>query len=285
LYCGGDMGNILIGWPNRVDSATLSGGSWQLPLNNLKNRDQWVVARSTDLTTTNTVLNLDLGTVRNIRTIALVNHNLSKTATWKISLGTTLAGAEVYTSSWNAAWTLTFDENTMQWEDVSVWEGIVDDDFINYPYIVSFVLPDWYNVRYVRIEINDTANTEGYIEIGRLFVGGGFTPKYNAEYGLQDSWEDKSEIVESISGATLAVLNRRYRKVQFVLPMLAQTEADIIHELQRRQGLYGEVLYIPDISDQSQNQRYGMLGRLSELSPIEYPYYKNRNVAFVIKEL
>ena len=116
----GDMGNILIGWPNRVDSATLSGGSWQLPLNNLKNRDQWVVARSTDLTTTNTVLNLDLGTVRNIRTIALVNHNLSKTATWKISLGTTLAGAEVYTSSWNAAWTLTFDENTMQWEDVSL---------------------------------------------------------------------------------------------------------------------------------------------------------------------
>ena len=70
------------------------------------------------------------------------------------------------------------------------------------------------------------------------------------------------------SGATHAVVNRRYRKLQFVLPWLSQTEAAIIHEMQRRQGIYGEVLYIPDLADQQLNQRYGMLGRLTEMSAI-----------------
>ena len=31
------------------------------------------------------------------------------------------------------------------------------------------------------------------------FYWWGFTPKYNPEYGLQDSWEDKTEIVELAS--------------------------------------------------------------------------------------
>lgn len=279
------MGNILISWPNRIDTATLSGGSWSLPLTNLQNRDQWLVARSNGLSTSSTKFNIDFGVIRNVRAIALANHNLSQTATWRISLGTTAGGTDIYTSNWQAVWMLTFDSDLMEWEDISVWEGVVDQDYLNYPYLAIFVLPDWYNTRYMTIEIADTSNPNGYVDIGRAYIGGGFTPRYNPEYGLQDSWEDKTEIVEMASGTTHAVVNRKYRKVQFVLPWLSQTEAAIVYEIQRRQGVYGEVLYIPDLSDQQLNQRYGMLGRLTEMSAIEYPFYNNRQTGFTIKEL
>jgi len=279
------MSNILISWPNRGDTATLSGGSWSLPLTNLQNRDQWLVARSNGLSSANTKFNIDFGQLRNIRAIALANHNLSQTATWRITLGTSSGANDIYTSNWQAVWMLTFDNDMMLWEDVSVWEGIVDQDYLNHPYLAVFVLPDWYNARYMTIEIVDTSNPNGYVEIGRAYIGGGFTPQYNPEYGLQDSWEDKTEIVEMASGATHAVVNRRYRKVQFVLPWLSQTEAAIIHEMQRRQGIYGEVLYIPDLADQQLNQRYGMLGRLTEMSAIEYPFYNTRQIGFTIKEI
>lgn len=279
------MGNILISWPNRVDTATLSGGNWTLPLTNLQNRDQWLVARSNGLSTSNTKFDIDFGAIRNVRAIALANHNLSQTATWRISLGTTAGSADIFTSNWQSIWSLTFDSDLMEWEDVSVWEGVVDQDYLNHPYLAVFVLPDWYNTRYMTVEIADASNTNGYVDIGRAYIGGGFTPKYNPEYGLQDSWEDKTEIVEMASGATHAVVNKRYRKVQFVLPWLSQTEAAIVHEIQRRQGVYGEILYIPDLSDQQLNQRYGMLGRLTEMSAIEYPFYNNRQSGFTIKEL
>lgn len=279
------MSNILICWPNRIDTAILSGGDWILPLSNLTSRDQWLVARSYDLSTENTTFHIDFGQIRNIRAVALANHNLSQTATWRITLGTSSGANDIYTSNWQSVWTMTFDADLLAWEDVSVWEGIVDQEFIKYPYLAVYTLPDWYNTQYVTIEIDDSNNPYGYIDIGRAFIGGGFTPKYNPEYGLQDSWEDKTEIVELASGATQAVVNKRYRKVQFVLPWLSQTEAAIIHEIQRRQGIYGEVLYIPDLSDQQLNQRYGMLGRLTEMSPIEYPFYNNRQTGFTIKEL
>lgn len=279
------MGNILISWPNRIDTATLSGGSWNLPLTNLQSRDQWLVARSNGLSTSDTKFDIDFGVIRNVRAIALANHNLSQTATWRISLGTTAGDNDIFTSNWQSVWMMTFDSDLMEWGDVSVWEGAMDYEYLNHPYLAVFVLPDWYNTRYMTIEIEDTSNPNGWVDIGRAFVGGGFTPRYNPEYGLQDSWEDKTEIVEMASGATHAVVKKRYRKVQFVLPWLSQTEATIVHEIQRRQGIYGEILYIPDLSDQQLNQRYGMLGRLAEMSAIEYPFYNNRQCGFTIKEL
>ena len=52
----------------------------------------------------------------------------------------------------------------------------MDDDHIRHPYIAPMLLPTWYSARYVRwIEIDDTTNPDGYIQIGRV-LSAGFTP-------------------------------------------------------------------------------------------------------------
>lgn len=76
------MGRMGIGYPNRIDAATLSGGSWEasLPRDNLKTRYLSQVARSTDDALASTKFTADLGSDRVIRSVGLMSHNLSLAA-------------------------------------------------------------------------------------------------------------------------------------------------------------------------------------------------------------
>ena len=68
--------SVFIGWPNRAVSATLSSGSWT-GLSNLNNSNYWEVARSTNVKPVNTVINIDIGSVKALRAVTLAAHNLS----------------------------------------------------------------------------------------------------------------------------------------------------------------------------------------------------------------
>lgn len=281
--------SIIIGWPNRAPSAAYSGGAWAagLPLANLQKREPWLVARSSSATNAATQFAADLGAVRNLRTFALGNHNLSLSARWRVQLGTTAGASDVYDSAWQAVWSMGFDADLLQWEAASFWEGVVDDPsaYAGYPYLALHLLPQWLNARYVTVLIDDTTNPAGYVQIGQFFVGGGLQPTYSASYGLKDSWVDRTQVTESDSGYAFADPRRRRRRVQFATEHLSKTEAAVAHELQRRQGMWGDVLWVPYPYNQAESQRYGFIGRLAELSAIDYPYYNTRAVGWSITEV
>ena len=281
--------SIIIGWPNRAPQSTLTGGAWAgaLPLTNLASREPWRVARSTNATQAATQFDVDMGKLHSLRCFALGNHNLSLAGKWRIQIGTAAGLADVYDSAWQAAWALSFDADLLEWESLTYWEGVVDDPaaYAGYPYPALYVLPTWANGRYVRILIDDEGNPAGYVQIGQLFVGGGLQPTYSASYGLKDSWKDRTQITESESGYAFADPRRRRRAVQFATEHLSLTESAAVHELQRRQGVWGEVLWVPYPHSQQESQRYGFIGRLSELSAIDYPYYRSRSTGWSITEI
>lgn len=99
----------LIGFPNKVDEATLSGGSFvpTLPLNNLKNRLLGRVARTTNTDLASTKFTLAHTTPQLVRIAALVNHNMSLDAQWRIrcSEETTATNLLLHT------------------EEIAAWEG------------------------------------------------------------------------------------------------------------------------------------------------------------------
>lgn len=282
------MSQLFIGWPNRIDDATLSGGSWLsgLPLANLKDRALSHVARSTNAATASTVIDLDLGQPRSLRAFSLINHNLSQAGSWRIKLGSAAGGSDIYNGAYQAAWFLSFDANMLEWESNNWWSGIVDDEYTRHPYIAPIILPTWYSARYLRIEINDTANPDGYIQIGRVFTGGGISPTYGAAYGLQEGWDDLSVLDSTLSGSLVTDVRRRRRYAKFSLETIDNdSEAPLVHEMLRRVGSSGEVLYLPNTANYQDCQRYGFVGRLRELSPIEYPYYRTRSIGLSIEEL
>jgi hypothetical protein len=281
------VGNLFLGFKNRLDGATLSGGTWNatLPRSNLQTRPLWKVAR-TATATSSLNLDIDFGSAKNVRAIAIMNHNLPSGATWTVYGGTTSGGSQVYNGASLNCWQMTFDSDLIEFTDSNWWDGTTSNQYVRHPRIVSIVFSQAYSARYWRIAIANATTTETYLQFGRIWIGNGIVPTYNASYGLSDAWEDLSTVVESDDGATFAYPRRRRRVARFSLDWLTQSsEYAVIHEMQRARGTWDEVLYLPDSADAALNQRSGFLGRMRTLSPIEYPYPSTRSAGFELAEL
>ncbi len=280
------MSKTLIGWRNRMASpATLSGGSWvaTLPLTNLLTTERAEVARSTNALTTSTKFTVDFGQVRTIRTLALLNHNLSQDGTWRVLLGTTSGAGDIYTSAWQAAWFLPFGTGADEWES-NAWWGAPNDEYTGHPFMAPLLLSQSYAVRYLTIEIDDTTNAAGYVQVGRVFAGEAFDPAYGPAYGLKQGWKDLSKAEVADSGAPYFQALRGLRTVSFDLPYFGLEDAAILYEFQRRSGTTQEVMYLPDKYDYQECQRYGFVGRMPELQPQSYNHYRAKALSITLEE-
>ena len=276
------MSHVFLGWPNRIDAATLSGGSWSadLPLTNLQSRSMAVVARSADATNASTKILIDLGSAYSLKAFGLFNQNLSEAAQVRISLGTTSGGTEVYAGGWVDAFPVDFSTGADEWQDYNWWTPLSDDEFVRNPFSVIVGLSQFYSARYITIEIDDTSNTDGWVQIGRVFVGGGFQPVLNATYGMTDEWEPHTEIAVMESGARVAMNRRSARSVRLTFPRLNQaTEFGVLHEMVRRLGLDGELLYCQNLANRIETQRTGFLASLKSMPSLAYTSYLTRSVA------
>lgn len=282
------MGVMYLGWPNRatLGQATVSGGDWlpARPATALLSREMTNVARSAGLA--NTYVDFDLGTARTLRAFAICNHNLTRAATWRITLGNAPGESDVFDSGDQLVWRINFDTGELEWEDNNWWAGNYDDENVGHPFASIFMAPADVSARFMRITLVDPYNAAGHVQLGRVFAGLGVQPRYNMSYGMGDSWETLSQVETSLGGTDFFDERRSYRVAQFTLDHLdQQTEFKQFYEMQRRQGITGEVLYIPDGADMAASQLTGFVGRMRKLAPFEYPFCNTRKLAFEIKEI
>lgn len=285
------MSNCQISFYNRTDTSTLAGGSWSasLPLSNLKTRLLGQVARSTNLLTTSTQFTADIGPDHIVRTFGFSNHNLSFSALYRVR-GYSDAGYTtlVYDSGWEEAWPPVYGA-TRDWQSPNFWNGkYLPEEIAGITPLITVSMPLSLNNRYWKFDFDDTTNTAGYIQIGRLFIADAWQPTYNMKYGAGIGWETDTDVQKALSGAEYFDERTPGRYVQFEIPAMSEEEAfDNAFEIQRRSGISKEVLFQWDPDDPSQALRKSFLGRLRRLSPIEYPdaYVDRRISAWEIKEL
>ncbi len=286
------MANCMLGFPNRVDSAALSGGAWTagLPLANVKNRVLGKFARTQDAQPSSTWLDIDLGIARNIRALAVVNHNFSLAAKYR------LRGADVSDfstviydtgSTPKDVWPVVFPASALDWEDDNWWSGrYTAEQITGYTPTLTMLAESNVIARYWRLQIFDADNAAGYLQFGRIFIGPVWQPALNMSYGASLAWETKTEVQEARSGAEYFDVRVPYRVQQFTLDWMKQDEAfSQAFELFRRAGIDKELLWIHDPDDTVHAIRRRFLARLRTLSPIEYPYPLINKTAFEIKEL
>ena len=148
-----------------------------------------------------------------------------------------------------------------------------------------FVLPADAPGRYDYIEIFDSSNVDGWVEIAQLGIGPiDFVPSYNAAYGLKDGFVSFGGKERSSGGTLWTDQQRVARNVSFVLEAIDLDNGDSLHELERYVGTTEQVLYLPDLHDAAAIQRYGMRGTLDELSALDYPYYRLRSMPLRITQ-
>lgn len=253
--------SVTLGYANQIDLATLSGGNWNAsyPLNNIKTRYLYQRARTTNALVGSTALNIDLGSTQDIGTVAVVKHNLTAdVATVRVSA----ASDSGYTS-------LVYDSGYITAYDGSDYCVVFDD----------------IGARYWRIQINDTTNTDGYIEIGRVFIGPTFSAEDNCSWGYSRSIESYSQMVAALGGAEYPEIRPNRRVYRMAWEYLSDAEAVKLIRIKRTQDITGEVYFIFDDADSSMADEDRFLGRLRELSAVEAPYVGIHKAPFEVAEL
>lgn len=252
---------VALGYSNQTDASTLAGGSWNAsyPLSNLKNRYLSQKARTSDDATGSTYITIDLGSSQQIGVVALVSTNLSVTATVRIR------GAD------NALMTSPdYDSGTL-------------GTYQHTDFATSFTQVD---ARYWRIDITDTSNPDGYVEVGRLFIGSRFRPGINCETGASIGVESRTIVQEALNGPEY--FDERVNRRTWRGAWTGLTDSEAYRQMlviQQNTDISGEIYFFEDDEDiQYQDLRW-FYARFRTLNAIEWPYVNRHSVAIEVSEL
>lgn len=233
----GSPNKLRIVYNNLVDlsatTITASSVASNTAVANLKSDTKSKTWRST--TATQASLIVDLGSTKSVGCVVLAFTNLTSTATVKV-VGYTSTNVPGFTgSALNTGVVSTFNTGTVTccpWNNLNLpsW-GTNPVGSSNYSYGGGTYARTWLNttqsaasIRYLGIEITDTAQTAGYIEVSRLVIGPVWTPSYNVGYGIEAGIKDLSEHVRTEGGDLLTRRGPRIRTLNFDLQWLADTD-------------------------------------------------------------
>ena len=270
------MGAIL-SYPDRTLAAVLSGGSWQAayPLSNLQDDQLSVKARSTNALAASTIVLIDLGaTARAIQCLAILSHNISFAGTIRVrgysdsGYTTLVAGADTGT--------------------VYAWpQAITEEQALDYPDHWIYCFAAAKTARYWKVEITDTANANGWVEFGRIWLGEAtLAPATSIDYGGSLGYESRDVISESLGGAVWGERRtpRRVAVVSFKTLVGVEKQAALI--MQKVLGKTGELLYI-------QNSAAAAIDMILEafpatmrsVNPLQYPLYNTTEMPTELVEI
>ncbi len=276
---------------NRFDSGTYtaSASSPQLPVSNLANRQLSKVWRTLSVVPADTWLTCDFGAVRQIDVIALLAHNITSVGQWRIRLSNdSTFSTSIYDSGLQKAWPSMSSFGVKPW-GVFTWGEALGSFEIPADLKPNsiLVLDDSVNAQYLRIDISDATNADGYIQAGRCYAGPKYQPTKNISYGWENGYIDESEVSKSIGGQTYIDEKSRYRVVSINLEFLAEEEAylNLFEFIDRRKGISGDLLFIPKPDRPDLFLHEVIYGRMRDLGPQINPYYNVVSKAYVIEEL
>lgn len=287
------QGKVLWGGaPNYVDSGTLAAGSAAatLPVANLQTRQiKAEVWRTTVTTPASTYFVCDFGAVRQVDFASLIRHNLSPGALirWRLNSSDSWGGAVLYDSGWLEAWPRISGFGSLPW-GVFTWGGYLGEEDVEGLTISSFhVLPASHSATYLRCDIDDSANPDGYIQAGRCVAGPAYVPGTNMSFGWGIRYEDPSRVSKSRGGQTWIDEQERYRVVTLEHAHMSLEEAmgNVLHHIQRKKGVTGDLvlMLMPDTTEQLHN--LALYGRLRALGDIRASYHRTYQTSFEFEEL
>ncbi|MTK11613.1 MAG: hypothetical protein F8N39_05830 [Clostridiaceae bacterium] len=181
----------------------------------------------------------------------------------------------------------TYSWGALQFGDPSWFTGVIDQErarFVPQPAMVLFPSPQF--ARYVLVQIDDTGNQDGYIELSRLFVTPGYQPSINIKYGSSAGVNDPTVSTRSPGGADFYDIRPKHRIITCQIDYLPKGEAFATHFMaQLRLGLSGQFFFSKFPSDQTLFALTSFIATLTKLDPITSACFGYQNAAYAIEEV
>jgi len=287
------MANVSILWNKPSDRGTYAQGSWvaSLPLAHLQTQDVQRVARSTSAAIVHTRFRVDLGTAvpEATRSFALLNHNGTLTATWRIVVTNDATDADpaqrLLDTGFVAMWVPTVGFGLPPWGSFP-WSGIDARDYTAGT-LAIYEAPAAVTGRYVWVYVADATNPAGYFQAGRFLAGVACQPERNVAYGAGTRYIDPSEVKRSRGGRRLVLAKPRYRQMELDFQSLTEREAfSVSFELSRQLGKAGDLLISLDPDDAGGVRfRRTFYAALADTTPIVIPKFNRWQWSITAEEL
>lgn len=277
------MPNVRLLNENLIDDATVTASSEvsTLPKENVQDTILKRVWRTTGLS--DQWIAFDLGQVDLIRAAALFHHNLSSEAQYTVIVSDNPDFSEPSLEQTFDAWEPVFGAGEGGAGEHGAGGYLSDADLAAYKrYSFRFFEVEG---RYVKIEFSDPDNGDGYIQVGRVYLGDFFEPINNFDYGWSIEEVDSSTVDVSLGGVKWSDLQETFRRVVFRMSNLDNSEKQHrLLGLQRRLGV-GRDFILCLFPDKDSTDWYfnTMYGRLQKTFPISNQDYL-RNTAEIIFE-
>ncbi|MEI7607460.1 MAG: hypothetical protein WCJ64_08750 [Rhodospirillaceae bacterium] len=265
------MGRLTLSWRNWADGGALSGGSWlsACPLTNLQDRALSRVSRSVNATTAATQISFDLGQMRVLQLVGLARHTLTVAGRWRVVFGSAAGLSDLFDSGWLQAWPSRATAQ-MHWEDDQWFYGTPQQDDASGYSIDAWMVTPSTRCRYGTIYLDDHANSLGYVDLSRLWVGDSWSPPTNYDRGAELDWEPNAQLQYSIGRAIFS--NGAPSTRMFSLKFSRLDEVDAygrMMELRRIARNDGEVVVIPDPDDSIYGYKRNMMARIRQSDRIK----------------
>jgi hypothetical protein len=261
---------MIISSTNYSDSGTLTvdNAVGTLPITNLQDRQIVKIWRNSQTTAQ---IDMDFGQGRIVDFVALIKHTISQTGKirYRLSNVSNFSTTE-YDSGLIDAWPIVEEFGTLPW-GVFSWGGYLNITIAAQYTISSFnVLTSPVQARYLRIDISDPDNTDGYLQAGRLIAGPAYKPSINYANGVQFEFVDESRITKSRGGQTFVDEVERFRRIRFELINLPENEMfqNVFNAIDRLRGVAQDILVIPQPDEPTTWITQNIYGRIAQTQPI-----------------
>jgi len=261
---------MIISSTNYADTGTVTvdNAVGTLPITNLQDRQIVKIWRNSQTTAQ---IDVDFGQGRIVDFAALIKHTISQTGKirWRLSNASDFSST-VYDSGLIDAWPIVEEFGTLPW-GVFSWGGYLNITVAAQYTISTFaVLSSPVQARYLRIDISDADNTDGYIQAGRLIAGPAYKPSINYGNGIEFEFVDDSRVTKSRGGQTFIDEIERFRRVRFDLVNLPENEMfqNVFNAIDRLRGVAQDILIIPQPDEPTTWITQNIYGRITQTSPI-----------------
>jgi len=258
------MAKYVLGHSDIGVLANYTGGNWKVGLGlELFNRTL-LTATSKTVDLSELILDVTLNSSQDIEVLGICNHNISTLGTYQ--------------------WECFSDSG----RTISVYDSGPITPYAYHESIPHKTTCDTLDAPitnvYWRLTINDT-NADGYIKIGRLFIGKRFHSTCNMDYGLKHGVDTGKTIVEtSTAGVEAFVQSIRSRSALFTHSLGLRAQGNEFYDMQYGSGISENFLYEFD-PDEKNKGLHTFMARNESISPLDYPNSNINSMAFSLKEV
>ena len=248
-----------------------------LPVANLKKTNRSYVFRSTSTANQSITGNYSGG--QYVSALALSRHNLTGTVRFRIFSQQYQSGTVLYDSGALVV------SNFEAWGDFiwgsNAWGQEFDDELpSNYVLFFDEVLGASF-----QLDIDNTANADGYFEIARMFQGIVFQPTTNMSWKASLTWDEDTKQIRTDGGTLYSEPSLPYRKLKFSLDWLTEQDRFTLSERMRVIGKRKDIFVsaYPDSTDLKYNE-YAFVGKFTKLPVFSHNHVGNFTSSYEIEE-